>query len=135
MEIKGLDNKIYKWNPLNSKRIFSSSSSYHANAKNLLKRLYPFDIILEEVDLPGTKNRVHNELRADFFIPKQKLLVEVHGEQHYTFSAHFHGDEAEFQRSQLKDSNKRKWCMLNNIEYVELPFNESEEQWQKRLQK
>jgi hypothetical protein len=134
MEVIGLNNKSYKWNPLNNKRVYSSCSTYHEKARKLIKELYPFDIIIEEVDLPGTSTASNATLRADFFIPKAMMLIEVHGEQHYTFSSIFHGNEAEFKRSKLKDDNKRRWCMLNNIKYVELPYNESEEEWQKRIQ-
>ena len=76
MEIKGLDGKIYKWNPLNSKRVFSSNSSYHDRARNVLKSIFKFDTILEEVDLPGSKTRINDTLRADFFVPKSKIIVE-----------------------------------------------------------
>lgn len=108
MNVIGLDGKIYKWNPHKSERVFASSSSYHEKARGLIKRMFPFDIILEEVDLAGTRTRAHDILRADFYIPKLKIVIEVHGEQHYSYSKLFHGDVSEFKRSQLKDQNKEK---------------------------
>jgi len=133
VEVLGLNNKVYKWNPVNTARDFSSCSSYHVRARKVIKEVYPFDIILEEVDLPGTNVNSSSQLRADFFIPKRKLMFEVHGEQHYEYNSLFHSSDADLKKGQAKDKNKRRWCELNKITYIELPYNEDDEQWQKRM--
>lgn len=129
MEVIGLDGKIYKWNPLNRSRDFSSASTYHVKAKSLIEKIYRYDIILEEVDLPGTKTNYSDTLRLDFYIPKYKIGIEVHGEQHYKHTKFFHADEKEFRLSQSRDSNKKRWCDSNNIELVILPYYNTEEEW------
>lgn len=133
MEVIGLNNKIYKWNPVNSSRDFSSCSSYHERARKIIKEVYPFDIILEEVDLPGTNVGTSVQLRADFYVPKRKIIIEVHGEQHYEYNSMFHASDADFKKGQAKDKNKRRWCEMNKISYIELPYNEDDEQWRKRM--
>ena len=32
-----------------------------------------------------------------------------------------------------RDREKQEWCFLNHIKYVELPYNESLEQWTHRI--
>lgn len=133
MQILGLDGKIYKWNPLNDKRIFSSTSSYHNRAKALIKEVYPYDRIIEEVDLPGTKTAKNGILRADFFIPTHKKLIEVHGEQHYEFNSFHYESKADFRRAKNRDLTKIKWCEQNNITYIELPYDEDDDEWRNRI--
>ena len=36
--------------------------------------------------------------------------------------------------SKKNDKNKIEWCEKNNIYLIELPFNESEQQWRKRIE-
>jgi hypothetical protein len=92
-----------------------------------LRFLFPAYRILEEVPLPGIN------LTADFFIPIQNKIIEVHGEQHYKYVPHFHGTYLGFARSRANDRKKREWCELNNLEYIELPHNESENEWKTRI--
>ena len=61
-------------------------------------------------------------------------IIEVHGEQHYKFIPFFHGTMINFLSAKTNDNNKRQWCELNGIIEVELPFNESDNQWKSRIQ-
>jgi Fic family protein len=97
-------------------------------AKKLLKKKYPYDRIIEEVILPGTNN-----LRADFFLPNRKLVVEVHGSQHVEFNNFFFKDKFAYYKSKARDAKKRNWCQLNDIAIVELFHYESPEQWDEKL--
>lgn len=131
MKIKGLDGKEYSWNlkgyePSNNDLI--KRSDYHLRARELLKNLFPLDKRLEEIPLPGTKG-----LTADFFIPTRNLLVEVQGEQHYKFIMHFHNNKLGFMQSLKRDNQKKEWCFINSVRLVELPFNETENEWKKRI--
>ena len=38
-----------------------------------------------------------------------------------------------FLKAQKKDREKVEWCELNNIKLIELPYNESTDEWTKRL--
>jgi len=137
MHVIGLDNKHYVWNPAKkqAKVKDKNKSSLHKKAKRLLKEAYPFDRILEEVSLPGTKTtRRRSSLTADFFIPNRTLIIEVHGEQHYTYNSFFFKNSMEFYKAQARDRDKIRWCEINDIGFIELSFNESEDEWRKKLE-
>jgi hypothetical protein len=130
VRVKGLDGRTYNLDltghvPLGSEQVGSDG---HERARKLLEKLFSLDRRLEEVTLPGT-----GSLRADFFLPARKLVAEVHGRQHYEFVPHFHKDRLGFMRAQARDRQKREWCELNNITYVELPDDESDDQWAARI--
>ncbi len=131
MRVTGLDGKDYPWK-LTGKMVNSGDlrprSSYHLKARKLLQTMFTASPILEEVELPGTGG-----LRADFYLPQQRRVVEVHGEQHYKFSLHFHGDKKGFLMAKKRDSDKSEWCAINNIKYVALAFSESEDEWRRLI--
>ena len=112
MIIQGLDGKEYSWNPSASQANSPKLSSLHIKAKILLDKLFPYDRILEEVSLVGSKTeRRSGTLRADLFIPNRNLLIEVHGEQHYKFNKFFYKDKLsliEFNYNEDVDDWRRK---------------------------
>lgn len=132
-DVVDLDNNIHSWNLLGKiKNLRNNQSSLHKKAFNLLKDIYPTIQILQEVSIPVRK---HETLYLDFYIPLLRKAIEVHGEQHYKFVAHYHTNTLGFMKHKKRDSDKEAWCLTNNIEYVELPFNESIEEWKQRIQK
>lgn len=131
MKIIGLDGKFYTWSLLNHRVMgddLRPRSELHLKGRALLKQFYPTEPLLEEVYLPGSLG-----LYMDFFLPNRGLVVELQGEQHYRYVAHFHQNQAGFVQSKRRDQNKRDWCKLNKFTLVELPFNEDLEQWKTRL--
>jgi hypothetical protein len=131
MKVTGLDNRIYTWKLTSKMPLEDDSidrSDLHLKARELLHILHPLDRILEEVPLPGSYG-----LAVDFYLPFYKLIIEVQGEQHYKYIPYFHGDILGFWSSKKRDRNKRKWAELNNLLLVELPYNESIEQWTDRI--
>jgi hypothetical protein len=132
VKVTGLDGKTYSWTFSGNMPDYDDEktrSSLHLLARNILKSIYPMDRILEEVSLPGS-----NGLTADFWLPLRKTIVEVHGEQHYKYIPFFHNTVLNFYHSKRNDKNKAEWCSINNIFLIELPFNESEQQWRKRIE-
>ncbi len=109
------------------------NSKLHIRAKKILREVFPYDSIYEEVSLPGSNKGSSSILRADFFIPNQNLVIEVHGQQHYEFTVHFHKSKLDFFRSQARDKNKESWCELNSIRFVALKYSESENEWRESL--
>jgi len=105
-------------------------SQLHISARNLLYQLFPTSPILEEVPVSILPLSTHY---FDFYINKNKLAVEVHGQQHYSFNTFFHNTIHDFVKQKKADENKREWCIINNITYIELPYNESIDQWEARL--
>lgn len=81
-----------------------------------LKKLYPHDIILEEVKIPESR------LFCDFVIPSVKLVIEAQGKQHYEFSTLFHQYYIDFVNQQNRDQMKRDFCQQNNLTLVEIPY-------------
>lgn len=126
MKVRGLDGRDYSWRPKSrpSKRI----SQGHLRCRKLLASLFPLDSRLEEVSLPGSKG-----LTADFVLPHRKLVVEVHGRQHYEYVEHFHRNGLGFLDAQHRDRNKQRWAELNGFTYVDLPDDEDDGEWTKRI--
>lgn len=126
MQIRDLDGNISTWslngNSYKSKNL--NKSSLHLNARELLKNLFPTMQILEEVSIHPRKNQI---AYLDFFIPLLKVCVEVHGEQHYNFTPFYHANILAFAKARKKDSEKKEWCHINDIQYIELPYNKIEE--------
>lgn len=133
MKVKGLDGRQYSF--VLSDNQYSSAenkSSFHLEARSLISKLYPFDPLYEEIALPGTGTSQNSILYADFVIPRRRLVIEVHGEQHYKFIPFFHIDMDGWRLQQLRDGNKRKWCEINHWNYVELKYDEQHD-WQHKL--
>jgi hypothetical protein len=133
MKVKGLDGREYPWPPKGHTVDFDDRrkrSQFHLNCRALLREMYPTDIILEEVPLPGS-----NRLSADFYLPWRNAVIEVHGEQHYKFNSFFHGSKMAFFEARQRDLKKIEWCNENNIEVIELPYNETIEQWRIRIER
>ena len=108
-------------------------SKLHKKAKKILREVFPYDSIYEEVSLPGSNKGSSSILRADFFIPNQNLIVEIHGQQHYEFTVHFHKTKLDFYKSLAREKNKENWCKLNSIKFVALKYSESENEWRESL--
>lgn len=114
MQVKGLDGKLHNWKlsgHLNNSRTVSSN---HSEVRTLLKAKFPFDLILEEVYLPGSK------LFCDFYVPNYKLMIEVHGEQHYKFTPFFHKTRLDFLKGQKRDRDKEEWAISNGITFIKI---------------
>ncbi len=129
MQIVGLDDREYSWNLslyMNNKRTVSAG---HKKARYLLKELFPFDPILEELTLPGTRPKLY----ADFFIVAQMLMVEVQGRQHYEYVPFFHKTIHNFFKSKKRDRLKAEWCENNDITLVDLNDQESINEWREQI--
>ena len=131
MKVIGLDGKNYKWNP---KSGGGKRSKLHKKAKKALDIWYPYDRILEEVSLPGTKTSTRKSvLRADLYIPNRNLIIEVHGEQHFKFNKFHYRDKLSFFRAQARDRDKLEWCRINEIIIVTFNYNENENEWRAKI--
>lgn len=133
MRVKDLNGKIHSWNlsvyVSDNKR--QLRSSLHLKARELLQEYYRADMILEELTVPG------EHLFLDFFLPSKKMVVEVQGPQHYQYTPHFHGIGPSgiktFMEAKARDERKSEWCDINGFKLICLPFNESEEDWLRRI--
>lgn len=130
MKVVGFDGRSYN---LQFNRNINKGSKGHELARTLLKKIFPNDIIYEEVTLRGSKRFNKPDLYADFIIPAHRVLVEVHGDQHYEQNNFFHDGKLDFIEGQKRDKRKIEWCELNNITYIELPCKENEDEWRSRI--
>ena len=129
MKIIGIDGKTYGWQLIHANNTEREISSYHNIARNLIKSIFRSDKIWEEVSLPGTNPTLY----ADFFIPLRKLMLEIHGEQHYRWIPHFHPTKYDWINAKKNDETKKRWCEINNIVMIELPHWESINEWRNRI--
>jgi hypothetical protein len=131
MRVTGLDGKEYLFQK--KTKADNKKSQWHIKAVELIKEMFPNQTVMEEVELPGTKDKgLLRNLYADIFLPNLRLLIEVHGEQHYSYNPFFHNTEMDFWKQKKKDSHKKKWCEINDVIYVELPYNDSDN-WKRRI--
>jgi len=103
-----------------SKGMVSNKSSLHIKARELIKKTYPTMQILEEVTIRTSKSEVSY---LDFYVPLIKTCIEVHGEQHYRFTPFYHANKIAFLKAQKKDNQKKEWCEINSIRFIELPYD------------
>lgn len=132
MLVKDLDGNSHNWlltgNMAKGKT--SNRSSLHLTARSLISDSFPTMQVLEEVPIPLRKGET---LYLDFYLPLKKICFEVHGEQHYRFIAFYHNNMLNFLKAQRRDREKQEWCETNDIKYIVLGFDESEELWKERI--
>lgn len=130
MKVKGLNGREYQWK-LTNKQVVSETrprSAGHKLARELLQKLFPFEVALEEVTIPGCETALY----LDFVVVRQKLVIEVQGEQHRKYNPHFHRTPAGFVKQRKRDQAKRDWCAINGLKLAELHDNRLEE-WPTRI--
>lgn len=124
MKVKGLNGRTYNWKLRQHKR---ERSKPHEAAHEIIVEFYPLELIYEDVSLPGS-----NKLYADFILPRSRIMVEVHGEQHYEFNAHFHKNMNGFLNSCKRDQNKQQWAQINDFTYIELD-DRNRDEWREQF--
>lgn len=105
----------------------TSKSEFQWYIGNLVEAIFPNELILEEFYVP------YDRLYIDFFLPRKKLAVEVMGEQHYAFSAFFHGSMENFKKAQERDNRKSLWCTMNDIRLIKVRDGDTEEEIRNKL--
>lgn len=132
MLIKDLDGNSHNWLLTGNmaKGRITNRSSYHLTARHSITSAFPTLQVLEEVPIPLRKGET---LYLDFYLPLKKICFEVHGEQHYKFIPFYHTNMLNFLKSQKRDLEKKEWCELNDIKYIDLAYNESEEEWSEKI--
>lgn len=122
MNVKDLDGNNNNWHVVgNIGKPHQKKSSYHIQARDLIKKIYPTMQILEEIAIYVRKSEI---LFLDFYLPLTKKCIEVHGAQHYEFIPFYHANKMAFLKAQKRDRDKKEWCEINGISYIELPYNQ-----------
>jgi len=126
MQVMDLDGNVSTWSFKKNSSVSNSfnKSSLHLLARQIIKDVFPTMQSLEEVTVHIRKNQI---AYLDFFIPLVKLCIEVHGEQHYKFTPFYHTNLLAFAKAKKRDQDKKEWCEINNIKYIELPYDKTED--------
>ncbi len=132
MQAKDLDGNIHKWQLIGGIAHGKSQnkSTFHLTAREIIHKCFPTMQILEEVSIQLRRSET---LYLDFYIPMTRKAIEVHGEQHYKFIPYYHNTMLGFLKHQKRDQEKQEWCQINDITYIELPYNDTAT-WIERIQ-
>lgn len=83
--------------------------------------------ILEKHNISYQQQKRFENLSAllsfDFYIPKNNILIEFQGEQHFHPISHF-GGESKFLKQQENDNKKRQYCKENKYSLLEISYKE-----------
>ena len=71
-------------------------------------------VILEEFPVVGTR------MSLDFYLPHHSIAFEFQGRQHTEYVHHYHRSQENFKKQKQRDSQKKQWCALNDIDLVEV---------------
>lgn len=124
MKVVGLDGRPYKLTANRDNAERTKKSSGHLEARALLGELWPFDLVLEEVHIPGCGTPLY----LDFFLPKRVLSVEVQGAHHRKYIPYFHGTTKGFLEQKQRDSLKEQFCHVNNI-FLAVLHDDDRDNW------
>ena len=128
MKVTNLDGITSNWKPRGKAR--ANCSQLHSKARQILYNKFNNTLVLEEVAIYPQWRTI---LYLDFYIPLLNLAIEVNGEQHYKFIQQFHRSKINFFHSRRRDIVKKEWCDTNNITLITLNYNESEQEWENKL--
>lgn len=59
-------------------------------------------------------------LEMDIYLPQQRLVIEIQGQQHFNFVPHFHGEYERFQAQQERDKLKRQLLKQRGLRLIEV---------------
>lgn len=104
-------------------------SALEEKARELLQKLYPNDVILEQFPILTDKNTIF----GDFLLISRNLLIEVDGQQHTKFNQFFHKNKLEFLKAKTRDKKKHEWAKINGYSIVRLSFDEDIETWENKI--
>lgn len=64
--------------------------------------------------------------RYDYYLPRQNIILEVNGTQHYEYTKIFHKKRADFTKAKERDRRKISYCLAHNIPIYIIPYWEIE---------
>ena len=64
-----------------------------------------------------------NSYRFDFYLPKENILIEYDGIQHFETNEYFGGDEG-FEIIKQSDNIKNQYCIDNNIDLIRINYKD-----------
>jgi hypothetical protein len=83
----------------------------HAALFSIMEKLLPGEDVVTEYS-------IGERLKLDVYCPKYQLAAEFHGQQHFAYVEHFHGDMTGFLDSQRRDARKIEICQEKGVALV-----------------
>lgn len=68
----------------------------------------------------------NGKFRFDFYLPKENIIIEIDGEQHFKQIKKFQKTRQDFLKQQERDRRKNSYCLANNIPLYRVPYWEVE---------
>lgn len=94
-------------------------STYSDKIEKLFKKCFPSYRLTKEKYVFYQNTR----LLFDFFIPEMRLLIEVQGQQHYSFNSFFHKDKKDLDNQKFHDVLKEDWAASNGYSLLCLKYD------------
>jgi very-short-patch-repair endonuclease len=66
----------------------------------------------------------NTQLFFDFILPELKLLIEVQGQQHYTYNKLYHKSKEDLQSQKYRDTLKTQWAAENGYKLLCIPYSD-----------
>ena len=63
------------------------------------------------------------EMHVDFYLPKENIIIEYNGQQHYKEVSYF-GGEIKFNEQKERDMALRQYCKEHGIKLIEIPYSD-----------
>lgn len=60
--------------------------------------------------------------RFDFYLPKQNIVFEVQGKQHYVYVESFYKNKSDFTKAKERDRRKISYCLAHGIKIYCIPY-------------
>jgi len=99
------------------------NSSFGEN--NIRLYLQNNNIKFEEQHKFKNQKKYIGNCEYDFYIPSKNLIIEYHGRQHFYYNEFFHNDFFDFLDLVNRDFEKMKFCKENNINFIEIHYNQN----------
>lgn len=64
----------------------------------------------------------NGKFRFDFYLPKENIIIEIDGEQHFKQIKKFQKTRQDFLKQQERDRRKNSYCLANNIPLYRVPY-------------
>ena len=95
----------------------------------IVKVLYKYNVEYEtqyKILLNLTLFGRNEELRVDFFLPKENMIIEYNGIQHYEEVKHFHEKDNGFEKQKARDKKLKKWCKDNGVKLLIIKYTQKD---------
>lgn len=83
--------------------------------------------ILKKNKVPFVREKTFADLklgsfRYDFYLPREKILIECDGIQHFQQVKHFHKTRQDFLKAQERDRRKNNYALAHQISLYRIPY-------------